>query len=203
MFCVVTETSAGVQKILNKSLPVHAILQQAVQCSIHEVLMQKNSNFLDFSKLELVTEAPSSFSFLYHRKFLYGLQLANLSTLSVTKNLELIVCINSKTPIRVKIAEESCRLTCREADTDWKHPPPSKQTIKSSARALTLKLWNDGLNSSPVGCSTKKFFPSVTSAALIANQHLSYELSQILIGNSFLNVHQHRLKIFKLPEMRM
>jgi hypothetical protein len=34
----VTATSAEVQKIFNMSLPAHASLQQAVQCSIHEVL---------------------------------------------------------------------------------------------------------------------------------------------------------------------
>jgi hypothetical protein len=102
-FCVVTVTFARSQKIFNKSLLANTTVQKAVQCSIHEVLIKKNNNFLDFSELELVTEAPSSFSFLYHRKFLYRLQLANLSTLSVTNNLELIAYIDSKTPMGLKI----------------------------------------------------------------------------------------------------
>jgi hypothetical protein len=43
---------------------------------------EKNSTFLNFSKSELVTEAPSSFIFLYPRKFVYGQPLANFSNLS-------------------------------------------------------------------------------------------------------------------------
>jgi hypothetical protein len=42
----------------------------------------------------------------------------------------------------LQIAEEFCRLTCQGIGTHIQQPPPTKQTIKSSKRTLTLKLWN-------------------------------------------------------------
>lgn len=75
--------------------------------------------------------------------------------------------------------------------------PPSQ--IKKAIRTVLGNLWSKEWSESSQGNTTRSFFPSPSCFTQLSSHNLPHQVIQILSGHSYLNVHQHRLKLLNSP----
>ena len=75
----------------------------------------------------------------------------------------------------------------------------TKSAAKKEAHLLVQSFKPREWVCSSKGSITRAFFPTPESHGRITDMDLSYPITQILSGNSFLNVHQHRFKFKTSP----
>ncbi|KAI9554862.1 hypothetical protein GHT06_020139 [Daphnia sinensis] len=189
-FCVMVMDYCGVREIVNGSLDPYVDEPTAIQFCIQKAFRIASQLGQEYSRVELFSPSPSSFSFLLPSTKLSSLQQLNRdSLLQIAEKTVLFSCLSSSSNHWIYLANSIALLGVPNC-TSSELLCPSKAAVKLEIHQSVASIWNQEWASGQAGASTRAFFPKVQTAAFISTSPRFSHCNCVLHSPSWLRLYR-------------
>ena len=202
--CLVSANHSGIVGFENGPLPNLFTKNQATQMVINLALSLASHALRKYGRVEIISSTLSSFCFSLPGMKLSRLQSSGVAVFApIYDKVSFLFCSDITLPPGLRVASAGCQIVGSQYSSLFSGlrsiEVSTKSAAKKEAHLLVQSFKPREWVCSSKGSITRAFFPTPESHGRITDMDLSYPITQILSGNSFLNVHQHRFKFKTSP----
>ncbi|KAI9555025.1 hypothetical protein GHT06_020319 [Daphnia sinensis] len=177
--CSVLSTDhQGILEVQNVTLPTYLNESQTIQIPVYRALEKAKTTDSNYKQVELVSSAPSAFSFTRPLRKLFSLQISNLEYLAEVK-VDIVLLIGSKI-ISMPSMPFPRGCSSSEESGGGESYLQSRSNARNENRQLIMVSWNREWTKSVSGSITRSFF--VKSAEAVLSHPPSGQVIQIVSG---------------------